>query len=159
MTVFQVKGGVVTGATSGIGEATAKAFAQAGAKVAFNGRRANLGRQVKAAIRAQGSESIYLQTDVRDPDQVRWFFREVENRYGRLDIAFNNTGIVCPNAPIAEQSLDNWHRCDGHQMYKEYWLCMKEEIPLMLKQGRGHIINLALALCEYSIRQVVSSAL
>lgn len=131
---------VVTGATSGIGEATAKAFAQAGAKVAFNGRRANLGRQVEAAIQAAGGEAIYIPTDVREPEQVRQFFREVIDRYGKLDIAFNNAGIVSPNAPTAEQSLEDWIDVMNTNA-RGYWLCMKEEIPLMLEQGGGHIIN------------------
>ena len=130
----------VTGATSGIGEATAKAFAQAGAKVAFNGRRVNLGRYVEEAIRANGGEAIYLQTDVRDPAQITQFFQDVMNRYDRLDIAFNNAGIVCPNAPTAEQSLENWINVMDTNV-RGYWLCMKEEIQIMLKQGGGHIIN------------------
>ena len=131
---------VVTGATSGIGEATAKAFAQAGAKVAFNGRRANLGRRVEAAILATGGEAIYLQTDVREPEQISQFFREVVDRYGRVDIAFNNAGIVSPNAPTAEQSLEDWMDVMNTNA-RGYWLCMKEEIPIMLEQGGGHIIN------------------
>ncbi len=131
---------VVTGATSGIGEATAKAFAQAGALVAFNGRRADLGRQVEASIRAQGGEATYIQTDVRDPDQVAQFFRAVENRYRRIDIAFNNAGIVSPNAPTAEQSLAAWIDVMDTNA-RGYWLCMKAEIPIMLQQGGGHIIN------------------
>ena len=131
---------VITGATSGIGEATAKAFARSGAQVAFNGRRAELGRQVEAAIKAEGGEAAYIQTDVREPDQIVRFFREVMNRYGRLDIAFNNAGIVCPNAPSAEQTLEDWSNVMSTNA-RGYWLCMKEEIPIMLSQGSGHIIN------------------
>lgn len=131
---------VVTGATSGIGEATAIAFAQEGAKVAFNGRRANLGRKIEQLIRQQGGEATYIQTDVREPEQVTQFFREVIKRYGRLDIAFNNAGIVSPNAPSAEQSLETWINVMDTNV-RGYWLCMKEEINIMLKQGSGHIIN------------------
>ena len=131
---------VVTGATSGIGEATAKAFARSGAQVAFNGRRAELGRQVEAAIKAEGGEAAYIQTDVREPDQIVRFFREVMNRYRRLDIAFNNAGVVSPNAPSAEQTLEDWSNVMSTNA-RGYWLCMKEEIPIMLSQGGGHIIN------------------
>ncbi len=131
---------IVTGATSGIGEATAIAFAQEGAKVAFNGRRANLGDKIEQAIRQQGGEASYIQTDVREPEQVMQFFREVIKRYGKLDIAFNNAGVVSPNAPSAEQSLETWIDVMNTNA-RGYWLCMKEEIPIMLKQGGGHIIN------------------
>lgn len=131
---------VVTGATSGIGEETAKAFARAGAQVAFNGRREERGRQVESEIRAEGGEATYIQTDVRIPEQVTSFFQEVDNVYGGLDIAFNNAGIVSPNAPTAEQTLEDWTAVMDINA-RGYWLCMKEEIPRMLSQGGGHIIN------------------
>lgn len=131
---------VVTGATSGIGKATAEAFAQEGATVVFNGRRAELGQQIEAAIRAQGGEAAFIQTDVRDPNQIVRFFQEVGDRYGRLDIAFNNAGIVSPNAPSAEQTLEDWSDVMNTNA-RGYWLCMKEEIPMMLSQGGGSIIN------------------
>ncbi len=130
----------ITGATSGIGEATAKAFAAEGASVVFNGRRAELGRQVEAAIRAAGGEATYMQTDVRDPDQITQFFRAIEDQYGRLDIAFNNAGIVSPNAPLVEQDFETWMDVMNTNV-RGYWLSMKAEIPLMLRQGGGHIIN------------------
>lgn len=137
---FSEKVVAITGATSGIGEATAKAFAAEGARVVFNGRRAELGRQVEAAIRAAGGEATYIQTDVRDPDQVTRFFRTIADQYGRLDIAFNNAGIVSPNAPLAEQDFETWMDVMNTNV-RGYWLCMKAEIPLMLQQGGGHIIN------------------
>ncbi|MEM8809322.1 MAG: SDR family NAD(P)-dependent oxidoreductase, partial [Cyanobacteria bacterium P01_G01_bin.38] len=84
---------LITGATSGIGETTAKAFAREGAKVAFNGRRANLGQQIESDIRAAGGDAIYIQSDVRDPQQVEQFVNVTVEQYGRLDIAFNNAGI------------------------------------------------------------------
>ncbi|MEO1393982.1 MAG: SDR family NAD(P)-dependent oxidoreductase [Cyanobacteria bacterium J06634_5] len=137
---FAGKVAVVTGATSGIGEVTARAFAAEGAQVIFNGRRANLGRAIERDIQASGGEAVYIQTDVRDPAQITRFFQEVVNRYGRLDIAFNNAGVVSPNAPTAEQTLDDWTNVMDTNA-RGYWLCMKEEIPIMLSQGSGHIIN------------------
>ena len=137
---FAAKVVAITGATSGIGEATAKAFAAEGASVVFNGRRAELGRQVEAAIRAAGGEATYIQTDVRDPGQITQFFRAIADQYGWLDIAFNNAGIVSPNAPLAEQDFDIWMDVMNTNV-RGYWLSMKAEIPLMLQQGGGHIIN------------------
>ena len=131
---------VVTGATSGIGEATAKAFAAEGAKVIFNGRRTDLGQQIESAITAAGGEATYIQTDVREPEQITRFFQAVADRYGRLDIAFNNAGIVSPNAPTAEQTLEDWSDVMTTNA-RGYWLCMKAEIPMMLAQGGGSIIN------------------
>lgn len=137
---FAAKVVAITGATSGIGEATAKAFAAEGARVVFNGRRAELGRQIESAIRAAGGEVTYIQTDVRDPEQITQFFRAIADQYGRLDIAFNNAGIVSPNAPLVEQDFDTWMDVMNTNV-RGYWLSMKAEIPIMLEQGGGHIIN------------------
>lgn len=137
---FSGKVVAVTGATSGIGKATAEAFAEEGAIVVFNGRRANLGQQLETNINAAGGESLYIQTDVRDPVQITRFFQEIDSRYGKLDIAFNNAGIVSPNAPSAEQTLEDWTDVMDTNA-RGYWLCMKAEIPMMLAQGGGHIIN------------------
>nr|WP_225955124.1 SDR family NAD(P)-dependent oxidoreductase [Kibdelosporangium phytohabitans] len=81
---------MITGATSGIGEATARAFAAAGAKVAVCGRRANSGRDIERGIRAARGEATYIQADFRVPAAVQNFVDSAVRRYGRLDIAFNN---------------------------------------------------------------------
>ncbi len=87
---------LITGATSGIGEGTAYAFAKEGAKVFFCGRRENLGRQVEARIKGFGGEATYMRADVRREEDVKAFVDACVKKYGRVDIAFNNAGIVNP---------------------------------------------------------------
>ncbi|WP_017316612.1 SDR family NAD(P)-dependent oxidoreductase [Mastigocladopsis repens] len=96
---------LITGATSGIGEGTAYAFAREGAKVFFCGRRENLGKQVEAKIKGFGGEATYMQADVRREEDVKAFIDACVNKYGRIDIAFNNAGIESKPATIAER----WH--------------------------------------------------
>ncbi|GAB3433870.1 SDR family NAD(P)-dependent oxidoreductase [Actinophytocola sediminis] len=134
---------LITGATSGIGEATARAFASAGAKVFFCGRRERLGNQVAASIRAAGGEATYRRADVRDENEVRDLVDAAVRRYGRLDIAVNNAGIESPRAVrLHEQTLADleavWRTNVGG-----VFLGMKYEIPRMLAQGGGVIVNTA----------------
>ncbi len=131
---------LVTGATSGIGEATAKAFAHEGARVFFCGRREELGRKVEAEIRDAGGEALYLRADVRDPKQVEAFVAAGVERYGRLDIAFNNAGTIAPPHAIAEYPLEDWNNVMTTNATGTL-LCMKHEIALMLRQGGGVIVN------------------
>ncbi|MBD2104959.1 SDR family NAD(P)-dependent oxidoreductase [Leptolyngbya sp. FACHB-261] len=134
---------LITGATSGIGEGTAYAFAREGAKVFFCGRRENLGRQVEARIKGFGGESTYMQADVRREEDVKAFVDGCVQKYGRLDIAFNNAGIVNPNlAKLHEQSaadfLDTLNTNTTGVFYS-----LKHEIPHMLRQRGGCIVNTA----------------
>ncbi|MGO4210782.1 SDR family NAD(P)-dependent oxidoreductase [Terriglobus sp. YAF25] len=100
---FENKVVLVTGATSGIGRAAAIAFAAEGAKVAFCGRRETLGQEVERGIKSQGGEAVYIRADVRDESSVRSLVDRVVQRYGRLDIAFNNAGITLEK-PLHEYS-------------------------------------------------------
>ncbi|AGY60341.1 SDR family NAD(P)-dependent oxidoreductase [Gloeobacter kilaueensis] len=133
---------LVTGATSGIGEATARAFALEGAKVYFCGRRQELGRNVESAVRALGGEATYQRADVREADQIKAFVDNCVSRYGRLDVAFNNAGTVGEVNPFLETALDDWHNVLTTNATGVF-LSMKNEIPYMLKQGGGVIINTA----------------
>jgi NAD(P)-dependent dehydrogenase (short-subunit alcohol dehydrogenase family) len=140
---FDGKVVLITGATSGIGAATARAMAAEGAKVYFCGRREQLGREVANSIRASGGEATFHRTDVRAEADVRAFVEGCVRRYGRLDIAVNNAGIESPRAaPLAEQTLadlENVWRTNTAGVF----LGMKYEIPHMLARGGGVIVNTA----------------
>lgn len=134
---------IVTGATSGIGRAAAIAFAAAGAKVGFCGRREELGREVEREIRRAGGEAAYLRADVRVPEQVQSFVDGVVRRYGRLDVAFNNAGIHL-GKPLHEISLDEWEDVQRTNA-RGVFLSIKYEVPHLLKAGGGVIVCTASA--------------
>lgn len=143
---FSGKVVIVTGATSGIGRATAIAFAAAGAKVGFCGRREELGREVEREIRRAGGEATYLRADVRVPEQVQAFVDGVVRRYGRLDIAFNNAGIHL-GKPLHEISVDEWEDVQRTNA-RGVFLSIKYEVPHLLKAGGGVIVCTASAQAE-----------
>ncbi|ARV62961.1 short-chain dehydrogenase [Nostocales cyanobacterium HT-58-2] len=131
---------LITGATSGIGEGTAYAFAKEGAKVFFCGRRENLGKQVEAKIKSFGGEATYMQADVRKEQDVKSFIDGCVKKYGRIDIAFNNAAIESKPATIAERSLEEWMDVMNTNATGVF-LSMKYELPHMLRQGGGVIVN------------------
>ena len=133
---------LVTGATSGIGETTAKAFASEGAKVVFNGRRAQLGQQVESQIRDLGGDATYIQSDVRDPQQVEQLVQATLEQHGRLDIAFNNAGIFMTPVEIQNMDLDNYRDMIATNLEGVFY-SMRYELPMMIEQGSGIIINMA----------------
>ena len=133
---------LITGATSGIGETTAKAFAREGARVVFNGRRTNLGQQVESDIRNAGGEATYIQSDVRDPQQVEQFVNAIIEQHGRLDIAFNNAGIFMTPAEIQDMDLDNYRNMIATNLDGVFY-AMRYELPIMIEQNSGIIINMA----------------
>ncbi|RBM20965.1 oxidoreductase [Prauserella sp. PE36] len=128
----------ITGATSGIGEATARAFAAAGAKVAFCGRRRQLGREVERTIREAGGEATYLHADVRDPRSVQRFVDGAVRRYGGLDIAFANAGVQYA-ARLHETTLEQWDDLMATNA-RGVFLAMKYQIPHLIDAGGGQII-------------------
>lgn len=137
---FKDKVVLITGATSGIGEGTAYAFAKEGAKVMFCGRRENLGREVENRIKGNGGEATYMRADVRREQDVRAFVDGCVKKYGHIDVAFNNAGIEAKAANLAEQTLEDFTDVINTNVVG-YFLSMKYEIPQMLKQGGGIIVN------------------
>ena len=134
---------LITGATSGIGEGTAYAFAREGAKVFFCGRRENLGQQVEAKIKAFKGEATYMQADVRQEEQVKALVEACVAKYGRLDIAFNNAGVLNPKlVRLHEQPTADFFNTIHTNTFGVFF-SLKYEIPQMLKQKGGCIVNMA----------------
>lgn len=131
---------LITGATSGIGEATARAFAKEGAIVHFCGRREALGEKVAQEINTQGGRASYQKADVRKEEDVKSFIDTCVQKYGRIDIAFNNAGIESSPNAITEQSLDDWMNVINTNATGVF-LSMKYELPVMLRQKGGIIVN------------------
>jgi NAD(P)-dependent dehydrogenase (short-subunit alcohol dehydrogenase family) len=133
---------LVTGAAAGIGRAAAEAFARQGAKVVVSDVTAEAGEAVAAGIRGAGGEAEFVRCDVARPAEVEALVRRTAGLFGRLDCAFNNAGIEGVSAPTAECTEENWDRVIGTNL-KGVWLCMRHEIPVMLRQGGGAIVNCA----------------
>ena len=131
---------LITGATSGIGEATAKAFAMNGAKVVFCGRREILGAEVEKAIRAGGGEAKDIRTDVRESGQVEDLVKRCVEQYGRIDVAFNNAGVEAPPKALTDLSLDDWSNVIATNL-TGLFISLREELRVMQEQGGGCIVN------------------
>ncbi len=137
------KVGIVTGGTSGIGREAAVLFAKAGAKVVVAGRREVEGKETIDLVRAAGGDGLFVKTDVSRAAEVHALVRKAVEKFGRLDVAFNNAGIEGTWTPIAEQSEEDWDSTIDINL-KGVWLCLKHEIQQMLKQGGGGaIVNMA----------------
>jgi NAD(P)-dependent dehydrogenase (short-subunit alcohol dehydrogenase family) len=142
-TELRGKVAIVTGGTSGIGRDTAVLFAKAGAKVVVAGRREVEGKETIDLIRAAGGDGLLVKTDVSRAADVRALVQKTVEKFGRLDVAFNNAGIEGSWSPIAEQSEEDWDSTIDINL-KGVWLCLKYEIQQMLKQGGGGaIVNMA----------------
>jgi NAD(P)-dependent dehydrogenase (short-subunit alcohol dehydrogenase family) len=139
-TTFKNKVALVTGGASGIGRATAIAFAKKGAKVAVVDWKKN--DEIVDLIKELGSEAIFIKCDVSKTDDVKAMVAQTIAAFGRLDYAYNNAGIEGISATTQECSEENWDKTIGVNL-KGVWLCMKYEIPEILKQGKGAIVNCA----------------
>ncbi len=130
---FQGKVALVTGGSSGIGRATAIAFAKYGARVIIAARREDRSQDLVTQICNSGGDAYFLKTDMANPDQIRSLVEQTIDYYGRLDYAFNNAGIEGKFAPMTELSQTDWDETISVNL-KAVWLCMKYEIGQMLKQ-------------------------
>ena len=150
-TGLQGKVGLVTGGTSGIGRETAVLFAKAGVKVVVAGRREQEGKETVDLVRAAGGDGLFVKTDVSKAAEVDALIQTAVDKFGRLDVAFNNAGIEGVWVPIIRQTEEDFDRTININL-KGVWLCLKSEIRQMLKQGGGAIVNMA------SITGLVGSA-
>src|SRR3984885_422772 len=137
------KVGLVTGGASVSALGTAVLFAKAGAKVVVAGRREPEGEETVELVSAAGGDGLFVKADVSKASEVDALIQKTVERFGRLDIAFNNAGIEGVWVPIIKQSEEDWDRTIDINL-KGVWLCLKYEIRQMLKQGGGGaIVNMA----------------
>jgi len=140
MKTFAGKVALVTGGSSGIGRATAIKFGEGGARVVVAARREKESKETVEMIRKAGGEAMFVQTDVRIASQVENMVNQTVKKYGRLDIAFNNAGVGGIMARLMRTTEEIFDEVVDTN-FKGVWLSMKYEIPVMLKQGGGVIIN------------------
>jgi NAD(P)-dependent dehydrogenase (short-subunit alcohol dehydrogenase family) len=143
---------LITGGNSGIGKATALAFAESGTKVAIAGRRTKEGEETVNLIEKAGGSGVFIPTDITQETEVERLIGQTIKIFGRLDYAFNNAGTPGNLKINLDESEENWDRIINTNL-KGVWLCMKYQIPQMLKNGGGAIVNNA------SIRGLVAANL
>ena len=133
---------LITGALTGIGRATAFAFAKEGARVVASGRHDEEGERLIAELRELGGEAQFLRADVRCEDDVRNIVDATVARFGRLDVAVNNAGTEGMPGPLTEQSVETYDAIFQTNVLGTL-LCMKHELRAMLAQGHGSIVNVS----------------
>jgi len=131
---------MITGASSGIGRATALAFGRQGAKICIGDVSAGAGETVE--LIKKGGEALFVKTDVTQASSVEALVRATVDAFGALDCAFNNSGILPPTKPLAETEDSDFDKVIAVDL-KGVFLCMKYEIRHMLKAGGGAIVNTA----------------
>ncbi len=133
---------LITGALTGIGRATALAFAREGARIVISGRRDEAGQELAAELRSLGAEAEYWRTDVRHDQDVRDLVDKTVARFGRLDIAVNNAGTEGKPGPVTDQSAESYAATFDTNVLGTL-LSMKHQLRVMLPQGHGSIVNVS----------------
>jgi NAD(P)-dependent dehydrogenase (short-subunit alcohol dehydrogenase family) len=133
---------LITGALTGIGRATALAFADSGARIVVSGRREAEGRALEAALRERGAEALFVMADVRHEDSVRNLVDTAVDRFGRIDAAINNAGTEGQPGAIVDQSAESYAATFDTNVLGTL-LSMKHELRIMQKQARGSIVNIS----------------
>jgi NAD(P)-dependent dehydrogenase (short-subunit alcohol dehydrogenase family) len=137
---FTGKVALITGAASGMGLATAEAFAEAGAAVVLADYKEGGVKAEAQKLMAAGHKAIAIRCDVGDDAQVAAMVDRTVSEFGRLDAAFNNAGVMAHIAPVADSSREDWDRVIGINL-RGVWSCMKHELRQMERQGSGAIVN------------------
>jgi NAD(P)-dependent dehydrogenase (short-subunit alcohol dehydrogenase family) len=135
---------LITGALTGIGRATAIAFAREGARIVISGRRDEVGQKLAAELREIGVEAEYWRADVRQEEDVRDLVNKTVTRFGRLDIAANNAGTEGKTGLVTEQTAESFAATFDTNVLGTL-LSMKHELRVMLPQGSGSIVNISSA--------------
>jgi NAD(P)-dependent dehydrogenase (short-subunit alcohol dehydrogenase family) len=133
---------LITGALTGIGRATAIAFAHEGARIVISGRRDEAGQELVDELRFLEAEAEYWRSDVRHEDQVRALIDKTVARFGRLDVAVNNAGTEGKPGPVIEQTAESYAATFDTNVLGTL-LSMKHELRVMMPQGHGSIINVS----------------
>ena len=133
---------LVTGSGSGIGRASALAFAREGAQVVVSDVSVAGGEETVRLIQQAAGEAVFVKANVSQPAEVEALIAKTVETYGRLDCAHNNAGIAGRTARVADDTEENWDQILAINL-KGVWLCMKYEIPAMLQHGGGAIVNTA----------------
>ncbi len=133
---------LITGALTGIGRATALAFARDGAHVVVSGRRDEAGAELTAELRRLGGESLYIHADVSNEADVERLINEAHIRFGRVDVAVNNAGVEGKLGPLIAQTVDSYSSTFATNVLGTI-LSLKHELMVMRTQGRGSIINIS----------------
>lgn len=139
---FADKTVLITGASTGIGRATAVAFARAGAKVAIGDLNEAESRETIRQIEEAGGEALFRRTNVSVAAEVEALVASAVERFGRIDAAFNNAGVLPPTKPLIAMTEADWDKTIDVDL-KGVWLCMKYEIAHMIERGGGAIVNTA----------------
>jgi NAD(P)-dependent dehydrogenase (short-subunit alcohol dehydrogenase family) len=137
---FENKVALITGAASGMGLATAQAFAEAGAAVVLADFKEDAVKAAAQKLVAAGHKTLAVRCDVSDDAQVAAMVDSTVAEFGRLDAAFNNAGAMARIAPIADSAREDWDRVIGINL-RGVWSCMKHELRQMDRQGSGAIVN------------------
>ena len=137
---FRGQVALVTGASSGMGLATAQAFAEAGAAVVLADINEQAVRQASETLNAAGHRAIAVTCDVADEAQVAAMVTRAVAEFGRLDMAFNNAGIQVPPSDAADETAEDFDRVNAINL-RGVWTCMKHELRQMRAQGSGAIVN------------------
>ena len=138
---------LITGALTGIGRATAFAFAKEGATIVVSGRREAEGRALEAELRNLGVEAAFIPADVRHEDEVRNLIEQTVARFGRLDVAVNNAGTEGKPGPLTEQTSESYAGMFDTNVLGTL-LSLKHELRVMQPQGSGNIINISSTMGE-----------